>query len=155
MNQKASKQKSSSTHSGWKYQSAGFSDGSERRRQPQCFDFLLRVPQQSSARNKPCWGRVRCCVVNVLSNFKIFLCRLFSCFALFCPHPTFHYMQLCHRYFRPIWGCPRSPIDMACSRPHIGLGRAAVHFAETLSTPRTLKYGRKGWTQKERQSQGQ
>jgi hypothetical protein len=48
--------------------------------------FLLRVPKQSSARNKQCWGIVGCCVVNVLSNFNVVSLSAF----LFCFLPAPH-----------------------------------------------------------------
>ena len=156
-NKKASEQISSSTHSGWNYQSAGFNDGSERRRQPQCFVFISDY--RSNRLHEIGYVEEELDVVLQLyvATLKLFLCRLFSCFALFCSHPALHYIQLCHRHCRPMCGCPGSPLDMVCSRPHIGLWRAEhpARFVEALPTPRTLKYGRNGWTQEERQSERQ
>lgn len=84
--------------------------------------FLLRVPKLSSARNTV-EEELNVVLQLYTATLKLFLCRLFSCFALFCPHPTFHYMQLRHRHPRPMCGCPGSPMDMAFSRPHVGLWR--------------------------------
>jgi len=80
-NQKASEQKSSSMYSGWNYQSAGFSDGSERRRQPQYFFFLLSseafVLQEISNAEE----ELDVVLQLYVETLKLFPCRLFFVFC--------------------------------------------------------------------------